>query len=275
MLQSNEVLAGNFAASRRFSSSHNGIDLKSPNGTPVKSRFAGVVRVTGTNPPGKDFGNYIRIYHPQLGISSWYAHLQSFACSVGQQVGQGQVIGYSNNTGFTTGPHLHYSESKGETTQWINPDSTQGGGVDMVNQDLLNAFYLDLLGRLPDPSGNTSYLGQPTIEVYHAIRTSQERVDKLAREAAELNAAKTEAAKVPGLEEQMKQFQGQIVDLNNALENLKQELSLQVAQVASLSKQVTEKDLEVTKLKEQLSTDPTQLDAISLIVLGIRKLLGR
>ena len=99
MLQSNEVVQGTFPFTRRFSAGHNGCDIAVINGTPVKSRFAGVIKVTGTNPPGQDFGNYIRVFHPSLNISSWYAHLQSFKCSVGQQVAAGQVLALSNNTG--------------------------------------------------------------------------------------------------------------------------------------------------------------------------------
>ena len=142
MLDSNEVLGGNFAASRRYSGSHFGIDLKSPNGTEVKSRYAGVVRVTGTNPTGKDFGNYIRVFHPSLNQSTWYAHLLSSNVSVGQQVDAGQVIGKSNNTGQSTGPHLHFGQSQGETTQWLDPDTQPEGGVPMetIDRQLIESY---------------------------------------------------------------------------------------------------------------------------------------
>jgi murein DD-endopeptidase MepM/ murein hydrolase activator NlpD len=54
-----------------------------------------------------DFGNFIIIRH-RHGYYTRYAHLQSFRARVGQNVQQGEVIGYIGNTGLSTGPHLHY-----------------------------------------------------------------------------------------------------------------------------------------------------------------------
>ena len=53
------------------------------------------------------YGNLIVVDHGN-GIATAYAHQSSLAASAGQQVGQGQVIGYVGSTGFSTGPHLHF-----------------------------------------------------------------------------------------------------------------------------------------------------------------------
>lgn len=87
---------------------HNGIDYGIPNGTPVKAAAGGTVaKVTFEN---GGYGNYVKLSHVDgsTTYSTYYAHLTSTAVSAGQKVGAGDVIGFSNNTGASTGPHLHF-----------------------------------------------------------------------------------------------------------------------------------------------------------------------
>ena len=88
---------------------HGGIDYAVPEGTPVHAARDGVVKVAGANHPwmGWQGGNAVLIQHPD-GMHTGYAHLSRIIVSVGQQVSQGQVIGYSGSTGLVTGPHLHF-----------------------------------------------------------------------------------------------------------------------------------------------------------------------
>lgn len=185
MVQSTELFNSNFSTSRRFipgASGHNGIDWRSPTGTPVKARFSGIVKITGTNPPKTNFGDYIKIFHPQLNISSWYAHLLSFKVVPGQVVSAGQIIALSDNTGLSTGPHLHYGESRGETQQWIDPDLTKGGN-DMVTEEILLGLYNGILMRnypdiatfkMADPAAFAN-VGKPFLEVLRNLLNSPER----------------------------------------------------------------------------------------------------
>ncbi len=53
------------------------------------------------------YGNYIVVLHPN-GTQTLYAHLQKSIVLQGGRVEKGQVIGYSGNTGKSTGPHLHF-----------------------------------------------------------------------------------------------------------------------------------------------------------------------
>lgn len=83
---------------------HNGIDYAGSMGTPVKSTKAGTVIVSQYKP---SYGNVVIVDHGN-GISSLYAHLNSFAVSVGQKVDKGQSVGGLGSTGDSTGPHLHF-----------------------------------------------------------------------------------------------------------------------------------------------------------------------
>lgn len=83
---------------------HKGIDIGSPNGTPVHAPAAGRVLKAGR---GTGYGNELEIDHGN-GIVTVYGHLSGFNVTAGQQVVKGEVIGYVGHTGRTTGPHLHY-----------------------------------------------------------------------------------------------------------------------------------------------------------------------
>ncbi len=83
---------------------HKGIDIGSPNGTPVHAPAAGRIVKAGL---GTGYGNEIEIDHGN-GIVTVYGHLQGFNVTAGQQVVKGEVIGFVGHTGRVTGPHLHY-----------------------------------------------------------------------------------------------------------------------------------------------------------------------
>ena len=82
---------------------HNGIDYGLPTGTKVVAAHNGTVYV-GNEPGG--YGNYIFITGD--GYESVYGHLQKPLVSTGQRVTEGQEIALSNNTGNSSGPHLHF-----------------------------------------------------------------------------------------------------------------------------------------------------------------------
>ena len=92
-------------------SAHNGVDFGAFIGTPVKASLSGVVKGTGNTDtvcPRASFGQWVFIEHNN-GLSSIYAHLSLIKVAAGQVVTTGDIIGYSGNTGNSTGPHLHLS----------------------------------------------------------------------------------------------------------------------------------------------------------------------
>ncbi len=102
---------GKTSASKRLyvSGSHNGVDFGAPVGTPVKSVLEGVVVGTGNTDAFAgcySFGKWVMVKHPN-GLSTIYGHLSVIKAVEGNSVTTGEVIGYSGNTGYSTGPHLH------------------------------------------------------------------------------------------------------------------------------------------------------------------------
>lgn len=92
-------------------SGHNGIDLAVPVGTPIYSAQSGVVVGTGNTDTacnGVSYGKWVLVRHNN-GLSTLYAHLSVIQASAGQSVTQHQKIGLSGNTGYSTGPHLHFT----------------------------------------------------------------------------------------------------------------------------------------------------------------------
>ncbi|WP_233834592.1 M23 family metallopeptidase [Paraburkholderia sp. ZP32-5] len=86
--------------------SHDGVDLAAPAGTPVHATARGVVRFIGRQ---TGYGKVVVIQNPAP-YSTTFAHLSRFAKGLrrGSHVTRDQVIGYVGETGWATGPHLHY-----------------------------------------------------------------------------------------------------------------------------------------------------------------------
>lgn len=83
---------------------HLGVDYGAPIGTPVRSIGDGIVEFAGVQ---NGFGNIIVIKH-NASNSTAYAHLSRINVRKGQSVSQGQNIGAVGQTGWATGPHLHF-----------------------------------------------------------------------------------------------------------------------------------------------------------------------
>jgi murein DD-endopeptidase MepM/ murein hydrolase activator NlpD len=88
----------------RWGRMHEGIDIGAGSGTPIRAAKAGTVVFAGVM---NGYGNVIIVDHGG-GFSTLYAHQSRLGASRGQDVSQGQVIGYVGSTGHSTGPHLHF-----------------------------------------------------------------------------------------------------------------------------------------------------------------------
>lgn len=84
---------------------HNGLDFATPVGTPIKAPLDGVVALAENHPTG---GLQMVLTHDN-DYRTGYAHLSKFNLKKGDKFKQGDIIGWTGNTGASTGAHLHYS----------------------------------------------------------------------------------------------------------------------------------------------------------------------
>jgi murein DD-endopeptidase MepM/ murein hydrolase activator NlpD len=101
-----------FALSGAYNGSqHNGVDFGAPIGTKLYAPLTGTVRNVGNTdavPGCYSWGKWLLIDHPN-GLSSMFAHMSQISVSPGQKVKTGDIVGYVGSTGYSTGPHLHYT----------------------------------------------------------------------------------------------------------------------------------------------------------------------
>ncbi len=95
---------------------HQGIDIPSPAGTPIRASNAGKVIYSGNGIKG--YGNLIILRHSEEYVSV-YAHNQANLVEEGAWAEKGQIIGKVGQTGNATGPHLHFEIRKNNKA--LNP----------------------------------------------------------------------------------------------------------------------------------------------------------
>lgn len=119
----------------RFKGTHKGVDFAVKTGTPVYACVSGAVVHAGTQGRGvargwgKAFGIHIIIDNAKFadgspGLWAGYMHLSKVNVRAGQKIKKGQLIGWTGNTGRSTGPHLHLEIQQGRywsPTKHVNP----------------------------------------------------------------------------------------------------------------------------------------------------------
>ncbi len=136
--------------------SHTGVgawawDFATPIGTPIRAAHVGTVRLVKGNSTGggcnaayANDANYV-IVDQGNGFESLYLHLSSITVGTGQAVQRGDLVGYSGQTGWSCGPHLHFQ---------IQRSPQGGGGYGFYNQTIRDYFY------------DQSYASDPTYGMY-------------------------------------------------------------------------------------------------------------
>lgn len=113
---------------------HNGVDFQAAPGTRVKAALDGIVEGTGDTDrtcKGASFGKWVFIRHSN-GLATLYGHLSLIKAIEGQRVQTGDVVGYSGNTGYSTGPHLHFSVYASQGVRIMDRQSISKGCVGRI-----------------------------------------------------------------------------------------------------------------------------------------------
>ena len=84
---------------------HKGVDIAAAQGTPIYAAKSGTVTISTYS---SSAGNYVMINHGN-GLYTAYMHASKLYVKVGDKVSQGQTIAAVGSTGYSTGPHLHFS----------------------------------------------------------------------------------------------------------------------------------------------------------------------
>lgn len=107
------IKADPFTGQKRL---HAGIDISNQRGTPIVAAAAGTVAFVGNRGP---LGKTVVIDHGE-GCETLYGHLDKFEVKKGQKVKRGDLIALMGNTGYSTGPHLHYAVIQNGVS--VNPE---------------------------------------------------------------------------------------------------------------------------------------------------------
>lgn len=289
-----------FRVTQRFmENGHWGIDLAQPTGTPVKSPVNGTVISVDTNP---DYigGLYVIVRQDEAPHYEHYTgHHSTIAVSVGQRVGEGQIIAHVGATGKATGPHVHYQIRHKNAGALINPESLLGTAgntsipvpkpVQTTNQteddmpatlEQIRQLYLSIRGQEPSQAeidihiNNKSTLAQVLAgfetEVNNKlIQQDQAQVayatarNENARLTQELDNAKNATTE---LQTKIRELTASTTELSTAKEKLSTDLSTATTEL----QEYRDKELAKLKLKEDKSVVIEQGKALARNgVLGI------
>ncbi|MEI7765716.1 MAG: peptidoglycan DD-metalloendopeptidase family protein [bacterium] len=135
----------------RWGAFHAGVDFRASVGTQVMAMADGVISGSGNTDltcAGASFGKFILIKYDN-GLASTYGHLSLISVSSGQRVKRGEVVGYSGNTGYSTGPHLHVSVYPKDAVDVKSLPSKACVGKTLTQPIAATAAYLDPMIYLP------------------------------------------------------------------------------------------------------------------------------
>lgn len=105
---------------------HKGVDIETPSGSPIYAVSDGTIGFSDdAGDWNSGYGNLVILGTDVGGFKVYYAHLSESLVKAGDHVTKGQLLGYTGNTGNSTGPHLHL-EVRSPQNAVIDPDKFFG-----------------------------------------------------------------------------------------------------------------------------------------------------
>jgi murein DD-endopeptidase MepM/ murein hydrolase activator NlpD len=152
-------------------------DFRMPVGTPVVSSQDGVVRLArgdsnqgACDPKMAQYANYVVIAHDG-GVETQYLHFSAVVVKPGDRVQKGQLLGYSGNTGWSCGPHLHFKVARTVGSGWNNPSTPAliAGYGDPVRDTLIAAPSCGSNQDMPVMAANDAARGNESLAPVSAL----------------------------------------------------------------------------------------------------------
>lgn len=209
---------------------HNGIDYGIPTGRKLYSCIEG--RVIEAQLDATGYGNYVKIERGDCGVI--YGHMKSFAVKVGEFVKAGQVIGLSNNTGNSTGPHLHF-------------------GVFPVPRDRNNGYagYIDPFDKKLVEWVDNYYEEESSIE---------SQIEVLQNEIIEIRKSRDKWKSI--VEDERKEHEKEVRDLKEHIESIQKTLSEDGVVSAESQARIYELEQKLTELSKNYDLLSTRRDEL-------------
>lgn len=215
---------------------HNGLDIPLNTGTKLYSVIDGVVTEQTSDPSG--YGNYVKIENDICGVL--YAHLSKFVLTVGQTVSAGDLIGYSGNTGNSTGPHLHFGvfpkprDRSNGYAGYINPLGSEVEWVNSFDEDA-DSKIKELEEKVEELRTQRESYRKEVADLEEKLRLMTDDRNRLAQDAARLQVKLNEV--LDRHAEELKTKQDHIDSIQLTLSEVNQQHSALTNQYAKLSEE--------------------------------------
>lgn len=220
---------------------HNGLDFACPNGTQLVAPFDGEISEVGSDPSG--YGLYCKIKNTDMQCYVIYGHQRQIIVTQGQKVVQGQLVGYSDNTGNSTGPHLHLGVYRIDANgNKINSDNGYGGALNPMDGRSVKWDIKNLTQPVSNDQGETFLCPKKTFE---ELVDKCNKYDKLNQEHIQLLADK---GTIEGERNQC------FTDLTNTTKSTKQ-------QIDGLTKQLKDETANRESIQKQLDEANKKLNS--------------
>jgi FtsZ-binding cell division protein ZapB len=248
-----DIFEGNYAVSQYYGNNpsyysqfgfagHEGVDWATPTGVKILAPFDYKIVQDIDDLKSGAYGNYIVCWDPIQKCAIWFCHLKENYIKNGQTGKRGDLLALSDNSGNSTGPHLHvnFVETNGNAER-LNTNNGYKGMLNILDSNLVEWKMGTQV--TPIPGTSNMYKGYDLSN----MKSMKVAVDILVRVQAGEFVDKIELDKQKQLTDNLNQ---QINDRNNDIVQLNTQLS-------TLKEQVLQLDQRVSSLSEQAKKIPT------------------